>query len=81
MIKTIQVNGDIFTFECKYVDLHSKVFKHVCTLSRNGHVLCTETAKYLNRTWETYTYQTVMLRCARNVADNTELINKLNELS
>lgn len=81
MIKTIQVNGDIFTFECKYVDLHDRGLKHVCKLSRNGHVLCTETVRYLNWNMEAYTYQTVMLMCARNVADNTELINKLNELS
>ena len=75
--KVISLNGDTFRFECEYIDLHGKGFAHTCKLSRNGHELCTEQADYLNRTWEAYPYQTVMLMCAKKVADNAELIIKL----
>ena len=75
--KVISLNGDTFRFECERINWHSRGFAHVCTLFRNGHEMCSERAEYLNRTWEAYPYQTVMLMCTKKVADNTELIIKL----
>ena len=48
-------------------------FAHDTTLFKNGVIIGKETAHYLNRTWESYRYQTVMMVCV-----NTIITEKLN---
>jgi capsid portal protein len=45
-------------------------FAHDTTLFKNGVEIGTATCHYLNRTWESYTYQTVMQRCINNIDTN-----------
>lgn len=47
-------------------------FKHVATLIRNGHEIDTTKACYLNRTWERYTYQTVLRDMINNTTELTD---------
>ena len=35
-------------------------FKHVATLHKNGYEIAKTKACYLNRTWERFTYETVL---------------------
>ena len=37
-------------------------FKHIATLMRNGQSIDKTKICYLNRTWEAYTYQSVLLQ-------------------
>lgn len=46
-------------------------FKHTATLLRNGRDIDSAKCNYLNRTWESFEYQTVM----------QELLDKTNELT
>ena len=56
-MKAITING--YTFQCKY-NLTRSGFSHVCTLIKDGELLSEAKSNYLNRTWERYTYQSVM---------------------
>ncbi len=48
-------------------------FKHVATLRRNGHYSDEVKCCYLNRTWERYTYESVLKKLAENT---TQLSDK-----
>lgn len=74
--KIISLNGDRFTFICRSKSV-SGGFRHLCTLLKNDVEGASESVRYYNRTWEAYTFQTVMLKCARKIG-NEELINKLS---
>lgn len=52
-------------------------FAHDTTLFINGCQYETATCHYLNRTWERYTYQTVMRRAVYNLEEYRE--NRLTE--
>lgn len=56
-MKTISING--YTFQCKYNSTRSG-FSHTCSLIKEGELLIEAKSNYLNRTWESYTYQSVM---------------------
>lgn len=56
-MKTISING--YTFQCKYNSTRSG-FSHICSLIKEGELLSEAKSNYLNRTWERYTYQSVM---------------------
>lgn len=73
--KVISLNGDTFTFICRSKSV-SGGFRHLCVLLKNDVEVASESVRYYNRTWEAYTFQTVMLRCARKIK-NDELIAKL----
>ena len=45
-------------------------FFHTSKLLYNGEVLSEARASYLNRTWESYAYQSVMKQAVRNAIDN-----------
>ncbi len=45
-------------------------FYHKSKLYINGELLSEARASYLNRTWEAYTYQTVMKDAVRNAIEN-----------
>ena len=73
--KVISLNGDKFVFVCRS-KLVSGGFRHLCTLLKNDSEVASESVRYYNRTWEAYTFQTVMLKCASKIK-NEELISKL----
>ena len=56
-MKTISVNG--YTFQCRY-NLSRSGFSHTCSLIKEGKLLSEAKLNYFNRTWESYTYQSVM---------------------
>ena len=74
--KVISLNGDTFRFELKHSNVRGHGFYHTCTLYRNGTQVARDQVQYLNRTWEQYEFQAVMIRCARMIG-NEELISKL----
>lgn len=60
MLKKITAsNGDEFTFVCEWRNKRNG-FAHDCTVYRGTYEMRKESCHYLNRTWESYTYQSVM---------------------
>ena len=60
-----EVNGHKFVFVCEWIDSRNG-FSHVCTLFDGdvyGKPLANERYHYINRTWEAYEFQSVMLGC------------------
>lgn len=55
---TYKLNDDIIIV-CEWKNTRNG-FKHEATLIQNGREIATAKATYLNRTWESYEYQTVM---------------------
>lgn len=51
-------------------------FYHNTTLFENGVIIMTNRCNYINRTWENYAYQTVMLGAVRKLLDNRETVIK-----
>jgi len=61
-IKKYQVNDTEYTFICRSRSTRSG-FAHDAELqTANGYVIGTASCHYLNRTWESYEYQSVMIR-------------------
>lgn len=54
-------------------------FRHFATLFKNNYEVATATAHYLNRTWESYEYETVIKEVLRNYFTSNEL-KKYKEL-
>jgi hypothetical protein len=48
-----------YTVVCDTQDTRSG-FKHVATLCRNGYEVCKTKICYYNRTWERFTYESVL---------------------
>ena len=61
-----KIGEDTYTFEVEYVNCRDG-FSHTCELYKNGgyRPLATNRVHYINRTWESYEFQTVMLGCVR----------------
>ncbi len=57
--KTIEVAEHTFLFVNEWKSKRNG-FKHVSTLFVDGAEVLTETAHYINRTWESYQFQTAM---------------------
>lgn len=60
-------------------------FSHTSKLLYDSEVISEAKASYLNRTWESYTYQSVMKQAVRNAIKwaektKTELINLIEEV-
>jgi hypothetical protein len=51
-------------------------FYHKSKLYFNGELLSEARASYLNRTWEAYTYQSVMKQAVRNAIESEVLAEK-----
>ena len=51
-------------------------FSHTSTLYHNGLRLATAKCHYLNRTWESYAYQSSMKNAVANAIENTILVVK-----
>ena len=67
-IKTFNVAGKTFTFVCESKNTRNG-FKHECSLFINNYHSFDGVCYYLNRTWEKYRYQSVMLRAVANMRD------------
>lgn len=59
MLKEIIINNNKYTFVCNWVRARNG-FRHDCTLYFNGTEVKKAKCNYLNRTWESYQFQTVM---------------------
>jgi len=65
--KTLNARGDMHTIQLDpeysvitYADDTRNGFKHVAILMRNGQEVDKASVSYLNRTWESYSFQTVL---------------------
>ena len=65
---TLKIGNDDFTF---VNDSESTRYglRHICVMFINDYHRTTIHHSYYNRTWETYTYQTVMLEAIQEVMD------------
>ena len=72
-IRKITVNGNEYQFINDSRNTRHG-FAHDTTLFKNDVIIGKETAHYLNRTWESYRYQTVMMGCI-----STIITEKLND--
>ena len=81
-----EVNGQKFTFTC-YGQSTSYGFRHICTLGYNN----TTVAKYIkddiiakacyyNRTWERFTYETVLNKGIENLDESKEVKEELKAI-
>lgn len=57
--KQFNINGKEFILYCHTWET-SRAWGHICELQMNGWHLATARARYYNRTWESYKYQSVM---------------------
>ena len=60
-----KIGENTYTFVCEFVDCRDG-FSHVCELRKNYDRINWNRVHYINRTWEAYRYQSVMLGCVRN---------------
>lgn len=75
-IKKIIVNGKEYEFVNSSRSTRNG-FAHDTTLFVNGYEKTSNTCHYLNRTWECYRYQTVMMGAIRQSIDNrTNLLER-----
>ena len=65
-IKNIRINDTLYTFVCDYRNTRNG-FAHDCTLFIHNIEQTRASCFYINRTWEWYTYQTVMLSTIDNL--------------
>lgn len=70
IFKTTQ-NGNEYEFICKSANTRNG-FKHECELFVNGNWKANATCYYLNRTWEKYTYQSVMYSAVSKLVHERE---------
>lgn len=70
-IYKINHNGNEYEFVCSWGNTRNG-FKHTCNLFKNGRFMSDATCHYLNRTWECYEYQSVMLRVIGNRMESRE---------
>ena len=72
-MKTFQflVGENVYKFECEFVEKRNG-FGHVARMHKNNMHIKTAKAHYLNRTWENYTYQSVMKQAVYEMIDQTK---------
>lgn len=71
-IKKITVNGKEYEFVNSSRNTRSG-FAHDTTLLINGVVKTENTCHYINRTWECYRYQTVMMGAVRELINDRRI--------
>lgn len=67
----VQNNGNEYEFVCSFKSTRSG-FNHDCTMFVNGRWEVETSCHYINRTWESYNYQTVMLRAVGIMMEERE---------
>lgn len=75
-IRKEKINNNEFIFVNTYKSTRSG-FQHKTTLMVNNCLEIEATCNYINRTWENYAYQSVMLQAIRILENN--IYNKLLE--
>ena len=65
---TLKIDNNEFLFVNESEDTRHG-FRHVCNLFINDYNRATISRSYYNRTWERYTYQTVMMEAIQAVMD------------
>ena len=68
-LKKYNVNGHEIDFHCSARDTRHG-FAHDCDLFIDGRFETSATCHYLNRTWECYRYQSVMVSAVRSAIDD-----------
>lgn len=66
-----EINGNEYTF-INYSRGNRSGFVHCTELQKNGFVLGNAKVQYYNRTWEVYTFQTVMKRLVGELMESIE---------
>ena len=79
-IKEFSVNDHKYTFYCNSRSTRYG-FAHDAELFDNGYLRCKASCFYLNRTWECYTYQSVMKKAVSNAIDSILSTMKYDYLS
>ena len=81
-----EVGGEKYTFTC-YSQNTSYGFRHICTEGYNDTTNCSyikrdiiAKACYYNRTWEEFTYQTVLRNGIENLSAPKEVKEELNRI-
>lgn len=81
-----EVNGTQYTFTC-YGQNTSYGFRHICTEGLNNTTNCSyikrdiiAKACYYNRTWEEFTYQSVLRKGIENLSAPKEIKEELNRI-
>lgn len=64
-----QVGNNTYVFWVEYVDCRDG-FSHTCELYKNGYRINSNRVHYINRTWESYRFQSVMLGCVRKAMEH-----------
>lgn len=64
-------NGNEYEFVCDFNNTRNG-FNHTCELFVNGNSESYGKCVYCNRTWEKYTYQSVMFRAINNLLEELE---------
>lgn len=65
------INGNEYEFICQFKNTRNG-FKHECNLFINDRFETSATCHYYNRTWESYNYQSVMLRAVSILMEEHE---------
>lgn len=76
-VHTIEVNGIEYRFENVARNTHSG-FKHTTEVFRDGRYIKNRTVHYINRTWESYRFQSVMRNAISDLMD-WEMDNYLDD--
>lgn len=76
-IRTVNIDDMEVRFVCESADTRHG-FKHVVHMFVDNFEEECNTAYYLNRTWESYRYQTAMLGCVSKAKENRIEILKSN---
>ena len=75
--------NDIYSVVCDTKETRSG-FKHIATLRKNGLNIYETKICYLNRTWERFTYESILLKIVDKFiaqCDKQEFKNKINSFS
>jgi len=60
-----------YTIKCKYIK-NAKGFIHKAVLFKNGNVVKTKISQYLNRSWERFEFETVILELITGYFDKEQ---------
>ena len=69
------INGNEWRFENEYKETRNG-FKHHTRLFKNGKLFAENTSHYINRTWESYRFQSSMRCCVWQLIEEEEELAK-----
>lgn len=67
-MENVNVNG--YEFINEFGDTRNGFYHKTILKNKNGNVIAENKINYLNRTWERYTFQTVMMGCISSLIEN-----------